>query len=328
MSSSNAEDPLNGPGVSRRFNWRHLIRTLIGFLIIFGFCYYLWANRDQFHRMLDASVWHLSGLCVLIVLSWYVNGLQAYVVYRAVGIPIGAMEATMLTTAGTFGNYLPMRAGTIARAMYLKEKHGLGFARFGGIMLLRTLLTVVAAGIVGLASLGLAYWEDGSSISSQLFVVFSLLTIVPVLAMYIPIPKWSWLPHKLYRLADDLTGAFDELRRKPAIAFQVVVLIVVQYFLLGLRFIVSADALSVDMLNSHLVLMAPLAALMSFAALTPGGLGLREAVMGYVSLSLGFSFSIGIFVGTIDRAVLLVMVGVFGGLAFRHVWKQTLGKKG
>ena len=89
------------------------------------------------------------------------------------------------------------------------------------------------------------------------------------------------------------------------------------------RFVVSADALELDMPLSSLFLMAPLAALMSYMAITPGGLGLREAVMGFVTTNLGFSFAEGMFVGAVDRAILLGIVTILGGLAFWVLWVRV-----
>ena len=71
------------------------------------------------------------------------------------------------------------------------------------------------------------------------------------------------------------------------------------------------------------LLLAPLAALANFAALTPGALGLREAVMGYAMHAVGESFSSGIYLGTMDRAVLLALVTLTGGPSFLWVWSRV-----
>jgi uncharacterized membrane protein YbhN (UPF0104 family) len=323
MSTSGAspQDGANRPELVRR-SWKRLVQNLLGFLIVAGFALYLWENRDELGSALDASAAHIGALCVLVLLSWFVSGLQAVVVYRALSVRISVREGFMLTVAGTFGNYLPMRAGTVVRALYMKRVHGVGYARFGGITGLRTLLNVIAAGLVGTAGL-IAIWAEGESGPGLLLVsVFVGFMIAPILVMLIPAPRWEWLPQRLNRVAGDFTSAYDELRRQPVVAIQVVALLAAQYLILSVRFLVSANALGYEVALALLLLAAPLAALTSFAALTPGGLGLREAIMGYVTLTVGYSFSEGVFIGTVDRAVLLVMLAVVGGLIFLMLWRR------
>jgi len=139
----------------------------------------------------------------------------------------------------------------------------------------------------------------------------------------LPLPRWSWLPARIRDIAIDLTDAYDEVRRHPSLAIQVISLLVAQFGVLGLRFAVSADAVGMDVHISTLFLLAPLAALMTYTAITPGGLGLREGVMGFITLSLGLSFDDGLFVGTVDRAILLAMSALLGGLAFFRVWRRA-----
>jgi uncharacterized membrane protein YbhN (UPF0104 family) len=305
-----------------RNSWKRGLKNFVAFLVVAGFLLYVWEHRTELIGTLDASPSHIGALCALVFLTWVFSGLQAVTIYRAVQVPISIGEGITLTVAGTFGNYLPMRAGTVVRAVYLKEVHGLGIARFGGISGLRSLLVIIAAGIVGLLGLIPIWVGSAWNATRELGVIFLLLVAMPVALMMIPCPRFSWLPQRLKQLTSDATGAYDELRRKPQVAVKVVLLLVAQYFTLGLRFVVSGNALGVDIPASSVLLMAPLAALMSFMAITPGGLGLREAVMGYVSLDLGYSFADGLFVGTVDRAILLTMVAPFGGLAFLMLWRR------
>jgi|GEM_PF-2871920 len=302
--------------------WNRALKKLGVFLIILAFAAYLWEHRKELQHALDLSPWHLVGLALLIFVTWFLSGLQTFVMYRAANLPVSIREGIMLTLAGTFGNYLPMRPGTIIRAVYLKEVHGLRFARFGGIFLLRVLLTIMAAGVMGLVGVGVVWLEDTSRTMLQLTLVFLLLAVAPLILMNLPVRNWSLLPPRLKRIAGDFTAAYDELRRQPIVALHVVLLLLAQYFVLGVRFIVSANALGLEISIGFLLLMAPLAAVVSFAGITPGGLGLREAVMGYVSVNLGFSFDQGVFIGTIDRAILLAMVTVFGGIVFHILWRR------
>ena len=304
---------------SRRW-WAHL-QNLIGAAVLFGFGYYLWRHRAHFASVLDVSVLDVLVLGALVVVTWVVTSAQSWLLYRASGIRVGFWESVVLAVATAFGNYLPARVGTIARAHYLKSIHGMRYARFVSVSGIRTVLMVVATGLAGiLGTVGI--FVGGGPLSVELLLLFSALCIAPVLA-------WVWRPPartegagRIRRILHDFAEGFAQLRARPGISGAVLVLVMTQYASLALRFFVAARATGGDVPTTLLLLMAPLAALVSFTAITPGGLGLREAVMGYASFATGTSFANGLYVGTLDRAVLLGMMAVFGSASFLTIWTR------
>jgi hypothetical protein len=301
-------------------NWLNWLKTVVAWAIMLGFGWYLWLHREDLSTILSASPWAIALIAILIVLGWFAAAGQTLVIYRSLNIPLTLVEGLMLTTAGGLGSYLPMRAGTLVRAQYMKDVHNFSYLKFGGVLGLRSLLTLIAAGSAGLAGLLVLALRDGT-FSQEFALAFTLMVIGPIGVMLVPIPSWHWLPKRFQRLAENASNAYDELRRRPVLSIQIVGLLWIQYGLLGFRFIVSAMVVESALDQVVLMMMAPLAAVMQFAAITPGGLGLREGIMGYVSMNFGYSFSEGIFIGTLDRALLLIMIGTFGGLSLLQLWR-------
>lgn len=302
------------------------LKRLLALLIVAGFFWYLWEHRTDLLKTLDASPWQMLGIVALIFGGWLAAGLQAATLYRALRLPLRVTESVLLTAAGGFGNYMPMRAGTLVRALYLKEVHGLAFARFGGVTGLRTLLTLIAAGAAGLLGIAMIALRDGGRGSLGLTLLFLVLVVAPMLLMLLPVPTWPGASGRIRRMAHNFSGAYDTLRRQPLVGLGVVLLALAQYLLIGLRFVISGAAVGADMDLLVVMMMAPLAALMQFVSITPGGIGLREAVMGYVSMSLGYSFAEGVYIGAVDRAMLLAVTGLFGGASFARLW-HLIGRK-
>lgn len=300
--------------------WFQIFKNIFAIIVLFGFGYYLWEHKDELYKSLDVSLWHLVSIILLIFISWFLGGIQATVTYRVSNINISVMEGIMLTLAGSFGNHLPMRVGTIIRANYLKEIHGLRYAHFGGIMGIRTLLTILATGISGIIGLLIISFTSYQSIPWDIVLFFLLLTFAPMLLLVFTIPKFDHNQGVLLKFVAGFANSFEELKQKPQVCTFIVILLLIQYIVLALRFIVAADSVGIDIPIGLLFLMAPLAALMSYTALTPGGIGLREMLMGYISFKLGYTFALGTFIGAIDRAVLLVMMAIFGGWSFLVVW--------
>ncbi|MFN2203677.1 MAG: lysylphosphatidylglycerol synthase transmembrane domain-containing protein [Caldilineaceae bacterium] len=306
--------------------WSVGLKNLVAWLIIAGFVWYLWDHRNDLTTALEASPLQIASIVALIFLGWLVAGAQTALIYRAVRLPVSLLEGVLLTAAGGFGNYLPMRAGALVRAHYLKEVHGLGYARFGGVTGVRALLTLIAAGGGGLIGLSAIWLRDHDGSSLVLVLLFLAMLGGPIALMLVPLPKWSWIPKRVRGIAQDFAGAYDELRRKPMVGFYIVLLFLAQYAVLGVRFLISGSAIGAHIDLIVVMMMAPLAALMQFASITPGGIGLREAVMGYIAMSLGHTFADGLYIGAIDRALLLLVTGIFGGMAFSLLWR-AIGRR-
>jgi uncharacterized protein (TIRG00374 family) len=312
-------------GKSRNKRWVTWAQNVIALLIVGGFGYYLWQHRAEFTQVLRLSAADVALIALLVFMTWLFTSVQGYLLNRAAGLQVGFVENFLLTMATAFGNYLPGRAGTLVRAHYLKSVHGLRFARYGSILSIRTVLTVIAAGITGLAGtiwLGLS----NGRISLELVLIFGALVVFPGLA-YFWRPRQSCgneqKPGRLTRIWRDFEDGFHELKQRPSMSLWVLFFLLLQYAALGARFVVASKIAATLLPLALATLLAPLAALMSYISITPGGLGLREAVMGYATYAAGSNFAQGIFIGTVDRGVVLLMITFVGGPCFLWLWKRV-----
>jgi uncharacterized membrane protein YbhN (UPF0104 family) len=302
---------------ARYRTWRIVENTLASIILVAS-AWYLWVHRQELVATLDVSPRQLSYLVLGVLLSWFVNAVQNYVLYRAEGLGIGFGENLVLTVCAAFGNYLPMRIGTIVRLRYLKAVHGLGYVRSGSIFGIRIVLVVAATGLLGLVGTIGAWLEEGP-FSPELFATFMAMLTMSAAAFFHPAPARS-TSGRIARLWNEFLAGFQALRTRPAISLTVLALFLVQYLLLGARFFVSMQAVQSHASWPVLVLFGALAGLTSFVAITPGGLGLREALMGYVTLSTGADFDTGVFAGTVDRTVSLALVATLGTASYVYVW--------
>jgi uncharacterized membrane protein YbhN (UPF0104 family) len=102
----------------------------------------------------------------------------------------------------------------------------------------------------------------------------------------------------------------------------VLLLAVSMQLALGLRLYISFDAFQAQTSPWLLILLAPLVVLVSFIAVTPGGLGVREAAIGYVAFATGYDFNLGLFAGSLDRAVILALTLAIGAPSFVYIWRR------
>jgi uncharacterized membrane protein YbhN (UPF0104 family) len=299
--------------------WLH---DLVALLVVSGFVAFLWSRRDHLASVLDVSLARVGVLCGLVVLTWLVVGGEHVLLYRACGIHVGFWECVLLMAGSGFGNYLPMRLGTVLRARYLKSLHGFSFARFGSAFGVRTILMLVASGILGLvAAIGVA-WGSGR-LSVELLLAFLAMIVLPAIGWVTPLPGGTGGGGRIGRIFRDFVEGVRTLRHRPGTSLAVLALIVVEQASLVVRFSVASTATGGEASPASLLVLAALATLTSYLSVTPGGLGVREAVMGYATYATGAPFASGVYVGTVDRAIQLGMVAVFGGASFAVMWWKT-----
>jgi uncharacterized membrane protein YbhN (UPF0104 family) len=317
-------DPSGAREVSaaRSTFWTPWLHNAIGAAVLIGFGAYLWLHRRQFLSALEVSSLDVLSMAGLVLLTFLVTATQSYLLFRGANVSVSFRENLALALASYFGNYLPMRAGTLVRARYLKAVHRLRYARFGSVSGVRALITVMATGVMGLAGV-MSVALGGGPLSFTLLTVFLGAVLAPCMMLLWRAPDTQLGQGRLRRIIADFAQGFVELRSKPRMAVRVAALLLIQYAILGARFMVASHAIGRAASPSVIVLLAPLAALASFAAFTPGALGVREALMGYVTHAAGTSFASGVFVGTLDRAILLGMSALLGGPSFVWVWRRA-----
>lgn len=301
-----------------KYSIQKIIRNLIGIFIVIGFAYYIWENRELFQQPEKVSTTNVITLSMLILLSWLSTSAQSFIFFRHSGSKIRFFECYLLSLASTFGNFLPMRAGTIVRAHYMKSVHNLDYIHFGSIFSVRLILVLIASSICGIiALLSLNTFNTGAY---TLLIVFTVLILLPS-TIYL------WKPfqsdkgnHFILRAVKKFSNGIYELKRAPIISISCLILIFIQLILLGLRFQIAAEIINHPIELPVIMVLVSLATIAAFTAITPGGLGIREALMGYATLATGTAFSLGMLIGSVDRLLLLIMTAILGGLSFLRVW--------
>lgn len=303
---------------NRTFRWRPVVEQAVGILILVAVGWYFWERRDTVAQIVDVSLYVLVALTVGVLLSWIVVAWQSYLLFRAQGIEIGFLENLIVATATGFGNYLPMRVGTLIRIRYMKQVHGMRYARFGSMTGMRIVLMQSATGLLGLIGVA-GLWATQGTISLVLAGLFLAIFVVSAAAFSLRVPRATG-SGLVRRVWNDFIEGFEVTRARPGIALQVMGLVMVQYALLAWRLQVSLAAVGVEASFFLLAMLGPLTALVSALAFTPGGLGIREALIGYVTYEVGMSFDIGMIAGAVDRAVILCLIAVLGSVSFGYIW--------
>jgi uncharacterized membrane protein YbhN (UPF0104 family) len=296
-----------------------VVQNLVGTAVLVGFVYYLVTHSSEAGELLEASAFDVGVLTLLVLVTMTLNLVQNFALVRRLGVDLRWGECFLLTFATNFGNYLPMRAGTLIVAHYLKSVHALPYARYSGLFGIRLLITLFGTGLLGTFAT-LYIWAASGRLSLYLLAMFAALVVMTTLLWFFPLPPRREGSGRLRRILDDALLGASRLRSDPRLGLLVLSTIVLQQATLVARFHFGTRALGHAAPLGHLLLLSPVASLASLAAFTPGALGLREAAMGAATYAIGASFTSGMQVGTLDRSVLFGVVMLVGGICFPWVW--------
>ena len=295
------------------------LQDVLGGVVLVGFIYYLFEHRDEAEEVLRASSDDLAVLTGLVLVTLGLNLIQNVALIRRLGVPLTWAEGFVLTFATNFGNYLPMRAGNLIVAHYLKSVHRLSYAHYGSLFGVRLLITLFGIGLLG-STATLIIWLGLGRLSLTLLIMFGGLMVSAVLVWLVPLPKSKEGGGRLRRSIDAAILGATQLQRDPALGALVLTTIVLQQATLVARFYFGTRALGSHPPLAYLMLLSPVASLASLAAFTPGALGMREAAMGAATYAVGATFSSGMRIGTLDRSVLFGVVSLFGVFCFPYAW--------
>lgn len=310
-----------GPGEGRSGKSRIVRRVqhLISWAILVAVVGYVWAQRDSFVRLLDLSLPRLAAMVTLVFAVWLVASLQSFVLYRAEGRTISYRENFWLTCATNFANYAPFRAGTLLRARYMKRCHGLNYARTGSLFTIRVVLMLLTTGLAGLVGV-VGLWQANDHLSLNLLLLCIGLVSGALVAVLVPLPNFAAESGRFARVWNDFSEGFHAVRSRPGLSVAFTGLMLVHYALLGVRLDLAFHSVGIDAPVFALVTLAPLLSLVTFLAFVPGGLGLREALLAYLSHATGTEFGPGMFAATLDRGVMLALTLTLGALGYFRVW--------
>jgi hypothetical protein len=279
--------------------------------------YVLWfvlEHREVFSRRFAGTSTHAVLLVLGVVATWTANSLQTLLPLRELGVRVGFWENWLLTVAASFGNYLPMRAGTVLRMHYIKSVHSVGYLQYGGILGTRALLLLWAAGGVGLGG-AVAMVLARHTVRLEFVLLFVSILVIGLAPFVLPLHRMLPSIGVVGSAAKQLIEAIDLIRRNHRMTAAYLGLVVLQFIIITLRLTVAFDAIQRRPEWWAYFFLSPIAAILSFINITPGNLGLREWLIGVLSVGVGTDYTDGIFAAAVDRTVLVAMTLGFGGMA-------------
>lgn len=302
---------------SSRPRWVSAVQYVIAFAGVAALSAYVVVHRDQITPVLELQPVYLGGVFLLLFLANLSRAKLFQRLFLSLDPRVGLWEMFILHQAGILLNLLPGKPGTLLRADYMKQRHGLAWSRFGALYLIWNLLMVAVASALALVALA-AGGAAGTSQGAGLALAFALALVTALALLVLPIPSPTREGRLMHVARSILAGrrALVSDVRGMAVA---VSLLVVGFIMEALRLGLVYDAIGYSVPVYVFLILGCAGVVGSFVSITPGGLGVREALLAGTASLLTVEPEVAVVAAMMDRAAALVWLLVIGTPSAMHL---------
>ncbi len=300
---------------------RRYASTIIVLVVIFLIVFYLWNQRE-----LVATLRHITFTIVLLLILlrlaiMVLNGLFLYIFVEKFNVRLRVLEWFGLAAVTTMGNYItPLSGGLIARAAYLKHQHRLPYTKFTALLAANYIVMFWLIGFTGLLTLG---WLDQFTVDKwPIIILFG--AVVVALSIFAVLPSFHFQSQQRWLQAiNSLGDGWQQIRSDRLLLAKITICTILVIIVNGLSFWVGYRALGITVTFSVGILLGLIAAFSIFINITPGSLGVQEAMISLSSELLGIGAGQGLLVVLLIRAASMVSAFTLGPIFTIWLTKQV-----
>lgn len=272
---------------------------------------YLHHHKELIAKFANISLSAGLQLIGLRLLFWAVNGLILREFASKLRLPLKFREWFGLSVVTTMGNFIsPLSGGLVARAGYLKLRHAFPYVQFASLLAANYLVTFWVIGVVGFGT-SIAFIASPPHLPWQL-AVFFLATVVAISAIAVaPIGRVKG-SNRLARTLDNAIAGWMEIKKDHSLVCRFVLLNALNILVNAVSFWIAYKAvgLRVSFLSGFLISL--LAVFSILVNLTPGNLGIQEAIVTVSSGIIGPGAGEGLVAALLLRVSTLVPAFTLG----------------
>ena len=307
------------------------LRALISLLVVAGLTvwavYYLSANFEAFRQTLTWDPVLLTLLSGLVLAQFVLLGLFNRAILKGFDLVLSFKEWFGLSIVTTLGNYLlPPRGGAGLRAAYLKKRRGFPLTHFMSTFVAFYVLHLAAAGVFGLVAL-VTLSDVGQDVKTPLLIFLGGVTLFSAVVVLFPV-KAVWFDRPGLRLAARLIEGWQTIKGRRSMVGLLLLLVLANYAVQGGMIFAVYRSLGLNLGAAGAVLVTSLLSLTSLISLTPGGLGIQEAVLVFSTGALGILPAQSLAAALTIRAVVLFWTFLLGPIFSLWLLKKPLPMAG
>lgn len=292
---------------------KNIISILLTTVVLILFGIYLYRNPQILLSIQDINPWYLILISILFLILFFVEALFIKLTLHAFNKEIETKESYFLSTISRIGNYLlPMRAGAVFRAVYLKKRYNFEYSKFLSTLYAYYILLFLIYSIVALLSLGIKYITI--DIYFPLITIFFVLLLIAMI-LVIAFSKFNIkdtyknkLVKKVLTVINNFILSWDNIVKKRNIFLNLILLTTGNILISWIIYLLEFNSLNIHINILDTLLYTCISGVSLLVSITPGSLGLREAMFLFTSESIGLKEDQIIQLALLDRGVMYILL--------------------
>lgn len=264
------------------------------------FLYYFTRNYADFRALFNLNIYTLVTILILLVISIYINGQFNRHALTVFNKHISRSEGFKVALLTSVGNYFgPFLGGVGIRAVYLKKKFNLAYSDFLSTVYAYYLIVFLTSAVCGLLSLALLK-NNSSENGYYLLLPFFILVLAVITFLSNGINQ--------LKISKKIIKFKNPLMKRSKLTATLFYINIASFTSLALINYLEFTLLGVHMSLGQLMLYTVLGSFSLLISVTPGALGIREAIYMYSSAVIGVTNKEILAVALIDRTLLFVVM--------------------
>jgi uncharacterized membrane protein YbhN (UPF0104 family) len=298
---------MNKPKIT---NLRSVFSIFLLLASCLGIIIYLATHIELLKSLRNILIAQAILLIILRTLFTGVNGLYLKIFTTKFHVQLSVKEWFGLPFITYMGNQItPLSGGMIARAIYLKHRHSLSYTRFATLLAANYLVIFWVAGLVGM----LACFSLGSLHSTQWLLATFFATVVVLISVIISLPSFSLHGrNRIVRIMNASLEGWSVVKSDRNLLVSASFITLISIVLNSASFWLAYHSINISLSPQAAVLISLLPSFFIVMNITPGNLGIQEAVISITSGLVGGGIGEGLLVALLIRASTLLPAFTFG----------------
>jgi len=280
-------------------------------ILLVLFVKYLLNHLDDFKQIALINPLWLIPLIAIFLLNYFFISIQTKVLIEPFGIKLKNFEVYMLSLVTGFYNVItPAHGGMGVRAVYLKKKHNFTYTNFLASLAGMYVLTFFIGSLFGLISL-FFIWEIYHIFNFIVFLVFSAL-FFPLLGIIIFSPEIKETKNQFINKFIKVANGWNLIRKNKKIVLTCLSVtfasLIVNLFSTILYY--KIFGININFIQS--LFLNSFGTISLLIQITPGNLGVSEALAVFSASILGISPTDSLSVAILGRIVQMIVLFILG----------------
>ncbi len=289
------------------------------------FVYYIYNHASDFRQISLINPLWLTPLIVLFLASYYFTGLQTKVLLKPLGVRLKNIEVYMLSIVTGFYNIItPAHGGMGVRAVYLKKKHNFTYINFLSSLAGMYVITFFIASLSGLISFIYIY---------RVYNIFNWIILAVLLGLFIPLgliilvsPKFKETKSNFINRFIKVANGWNLIRKNKKVVYFCLLVTILNLIIGSVGAIISYHIFGINLSFMQALFLTSIGSISLLVSITPGNLGVGEAVVVFSALILGITPTQSLSVAILSRIIQMISLFTLGPIFSYKLLKEKPGR--